>query len=186
MKRGITPLLAWVLLFAFAVAIGVFIIGWVNGWLPGVQIQAKPDLYCDDVQITFQEYCRDSSGDTSLFVNVSNKGYFTVTRFTIQRTNSPGTIGSCLDLLTLPGLEPGSEVTLEIPIKGNMTGQVDERLANPYMKDCDVVRTESSADTSINFTKLSLIPWIDKDEETFPCIDKKITLNNVNLLNTLC
>ena len=182
MKRGITPLLAWVLLFGFAVAIGVFITGWIGGWLPGIQIEAKPDLYCDDVQITFQDYCRDTGGGP-LKVNVSNKGYFSVTRFTIQRTTT--TLGSCLELLT-PVLGPGNITQVEIPIKGNMTGQVDEALSNPYMKDCSVVRAESSPDSSINFTKISVIPWINKDDEIFPCVNKKITLNNINLLNTLC
>ena len=185
-KRGITPLIAWVLLFGFAVAAGAFIYGWVGDWLPGIQLQAKPELYCDDVQISFENSCRllDGAESKNLNLTINNKGSFTITRLTVQRT--AGATGSCLQLIEItPSDQPKS---FEVPFNTTLTSLVNLSDPNqaPYMKDCVVAAGQATTNPSLNFTEISIIPWISKDSETFPCVDKKITLNNIDLLNRIC
>jgi len=183
-KRGITPLIAWVLLFGFAVAAGAFIYGWVGNWLPGIEIQAKPELYCDDVQISFEDYCRIQPGDKNLNLTFSNKGSYTITRLTVQRT--AGSTGSCLQLIEVKPSD--TQKSIEIPFNVSLTSSINLSDPNqsPYMKDCTKAANDATTDPNINFTEVSLVPWISKDGETFPCVNKKITLNNIDLLNTIC
>ena len=79
-KRGISPLIAWMLLISISVAIGFFVINWAIENMP----EPKPDFnYCEDVSLSFRvpEY---TTGDPPTFkVTLINNGYFTIDKISL-------------------------------------------------------------------------------------------------------
>src|SRR3990170_4922719 len=82
-KKGLTPLLSWVLVIGFAVALGAFVSGWAIDLIKDLNFRDDPGLYCDNAQLSLT-VCKNPDMKT-MNVTVYNKGLYNVTRLTLNR-----------------------------------------------------------------------------------------------------
>src|SRR3989338_1478443 len=117
MKRGISPLLSFILILLFIMAIFAFLFPWFTAFTrqlgkQGEETGNRP-LYCDGISLSINNWTRNRD---SLYANltIENKGRFEIERFTITRETSYQSIASCLLLNT--NLEPNNNKEISIPI----------------------------------------------------------------------
>jgi flagellin-like protein len=93
-RRGVSPLIATVLLIAFSVALGAVVMNWGRGFISdrtsevdsatGVQMQCSVDIDVDFVVISgVKKVCYDSTSDEVRLI-VENKGVVNITGVRIQ------------------------------------------------------------------------------------------------------
>ena len=120
MKKGISPLIAAVLLVAFTVAIATLIMGWFSSFTRSttstISNKTTQSVGCANAQISIDEvYVKPSSliNETTTTVIVRNSGYITVGLTSLQVYNSTGQNFS-QGFNAASSLLPGSLVTYNI------------------------------------------------------------------------
>ena len=180
MKRGISPLISWVLIVALAVAIGAVVVPTLieraNEW------RFDPPLeYCEDVAISLKGVCKESDG--VLHFNLSNNGDFTIRKVTIGRVTNLTSEQWCAysDLSPYFPLNPG--LVIEIPFSLNKNYTFD--ITNESFVGCSDLSIVNSVAGAV---KLEIVPWIkpEPDGEVFHCINQKIIWDDSITLNTNC
>ena len=158
-KKGVSPLIAWVLIIGLSVSIGFLVINWAMQTVP----EPEPELsFCDDVNL----FLIDSYVDGDEFVfDITNNGLFTITMWSFGVTQvHSGSTGWCnyLDSELPPG--ENNNMILSFPIKDYPT------------PDCD---DATGPESEIDPKEIILIPWITPigEEESVNCNDKKIIIN---------
>jgi hypothetical protein len=171
MKKGISPLISWVLLVAMSIAIGSIVYFWAINLGHNIKIGNPQDLYCDNTQLKALGVCRDQN---LLVMNLSNTGSYNITSITFYKDTESTVPGSCIVLLE-PSLKPGTSILYKINIDTNFSSDnFDQCEQNP-------IRNPSNT----NVTEFSAIPWVYQDNKNTDCPDSKIVLNKLDT-NTLC
>ncbi len=183
MKRGISPLLSWVLIIAFAIAMAMLVIPFIIDQVKNINFDnCDSDYYCDDVSISLKSVCRDNSGVLKL--SVTNKGDFSIRQISFGRATNTSSLQSCVyteDSSYLP-IKPGE--TKEIVLSLDAAFFLD--VTNESLTSC--VDTPSAGSTT-GATKITITPWISPDpecENSQLCEDRKIILDDSISLNTNC
>lgn len=87
MKKGISDLVAWVLLIGFAVSLGVFVTRWslqqAEKSTSGVEEMIMGDVQCNDVAI-YGVCEKNANGANTGYVIITNKGTLTITLTTYE------------------------------------------------------------------------------------------------------
>ena len=164
--KGVSPLLAWVLIIGLSVSMGFLVINWAMEVIP----EPEPNFsFCDDVNLFLIDY---SIGEDNLLTfNLKNTGLFTITKWSfslIEAGNVPGARW-CEETRSGWNLAPGEEKSVTIYM-GNYIGSL-----------CDSFEPFMDADGVIEITpplEVVLTPWISpiSPEEKINCNDKKIKI----------
>jgi hypothetical protein len=171
MKKGISPLISWVLLVAMSIAIGSIVYMWAINLGHNINVENPQDLYCDNTHLKALGVCRDQN---LLLMNLSNTGSYNITSITFYKDTESTVPGSCIVLLE-PALKPGTIISYTI--------NVDKEFSNESFDQCE--ENPISIPSSTNVTELSVIPWVYQDNKNTDCPDSKIILNKIDT-NTLC
>jgi len=180
MKRGISPLISWVLIISFAIAIGLVIIpaliNQIKDWNP------DPDIdYCNDVTLSFSNACRDADG--VLHLNVTNNGDFSIKKITLGRTTNVTAKQWCVysEISSYMPLVPGNKIELKLSL--------DETFGYNITSTSPPECLDSASPGSLTqAVSVDLIPWIkpDPEMEILQCNNRKLILDNSIILNTNC
>lgn len=82
-KRGISPIVGYVLLITIGISLGAFVYSWMRSNIP------RESLKCpDSVSITLESYTYDCNKNHFNF-SIKNNGLFSVAGYIIRATNSP-------------------------------------------------------------------------------------------------
>lgn len=178
MRKGVSPLLAWVLLVAFALTMGAFIMNWATKQVKQFDPSKDADLYCPEVDFAVSDVCLTDIDGPLQFI-VTNTGSYTITRLTVARETSIDKLGSCY-FLNLgdpldPGIKPGEDDDLELKLGGTLISGYNQ--AN----DCDGLIDPTGP--GVTFTSVEIVPWIEVNDQSIVCSDNKKELNSALFSN---
>jgi hypothetical protein len=162
-KKGVSPLIAWVLIIGLSVSMGFLVINWAKDVIP----EPEPDLsFCDDVNLMLISYTSDHN---EFVFNIMNNGLFTIKKwsFGVTKTHAGPTNQWCDKLDTFSetvSLIPGDSTELIF-----MMGEFPTRLCE------DRIDWEGGV---VNPEEVVLVPWIIpiEGEDSINCNDRKITI----------
>ncbi len=126
-RRGMSPLIATVLLMAFAVALGGMVMNWSGDFGGG---QAALD--CKEVTFDILQFCHD---DAAINVNIRNTGDILISSVVLN-IDTPGT-GLFVVKLQESRLSKGSNLRAKIPFivddqaSVSLVGNIDDAVACP-------------------------------------------------------
>ncbi len=174
MKRGISPLLGWVLLVGFAVSMGALILMWSTDLIGELSLgdSQKIDIYCENVGLDIENMCLDKLNDM-IKIDLANNGGRNIKALTFSKETSGLPTSYCVKLL-----DDVSDP--EIIIVGEnyiFKISLDEKFEENVM--CDFV--SSGFDAEDDLYMISLVPWIDVDGVLQACTDKEVKLEDHNL-----
>ena len=87
--KGVSPLIAWVLLVGFSVTAGLLVTKWVIDEFSDFELPADQESYCNDVQIKLEDVCILSTAyNDTIRINLTNEGFFTVKRLNLGRATT--------------------------------------------------------------------------------------------------
>jgi flagellin-like protein len=180
MKKGISPLIGWVLLIGFVVTAGMLVTQWAIQQFSDIELPEDEDTYCDSVELDVSNYCIDSTSYL-LQIDYENKGSFTIDRLTIGRRTSQFAEKWCTELnLAIPPDQQIYTIPVTVGSKNINYNSIGET-------DCANLQQDTPIDDTNNkLYEVEIIPWLILEEEAFPCNKKSIILNNEILLNTQC
>nr|MBA4404846.1 hypothetical protein [Nanoarchaeum sp.] len=177
-KRGLSPLISWILIIAFSVAMAMLIIPAmidnIKGNLPKSNIE-----YCNDVRVSLTDAnstWRTSTNNASLHVSVKNDGSFTVQKFTIGRETTTNSQQWCE--YSNVSLAPGNSGELSLDIDTNYYFDVSK---NSFTQ-CE---TSSSSSTETMVVGLELVPWITVEGESINCDNQRVVIKDTIGLNRI-
>ncbi len=186
-KRGISPLISWVLIIGFAVAAGILITQWTIKLIDDTQFPEDKEAYCNDVQMEITNACINNGGD-NITVTVLNEGSFSIKRVGFGRQTSAFSKEWCLMLLKeaqlgSPIIKPGASGDILFMAGSNNSNY------NPLGDtNCQDLLGGLNLGTSgvHNLIEIEIVPWIKPGEEAFQCAEKGIILNTSDGINNDC
>lgn len=178
-KRGISPLIAWVLLIGFSITAGLLVTRWAIDEFSNVSFPEDTDVYCDNLQLDIDEVCIDNPNNNSVRLNLSNEGSFTIKKLSIGRATTSYPMEFCT-LLNL-NLAPNNVIVTSF-----LAGSDNSLYSNIRETDCSILSGNDLFNSTHNLTKIEITPWIEIEDNDFHCIEKGITLNNILELNKFC
>jgi len=186
MKKGISPLISWVLLIGFGVAMALFISNWIIDQVSNTDINEDTSIYCDQVDLRIDSVCLPSN--TEVRLDLSNDGVYSIRRLTFERTTTDLAKGTCISLLQSSIIEPGAVALGMLFTVTAETGSGIGQYSNVKDVECNTLNpTGPVLDTDHLLTEIRIVPWIKIGEDTFACSEKEIVLNNLDYdLNTDC
>ena len=180
MKRGISPLISWVLIVAMVVALGAVVVPTMIEWAKEWKFD-PPLEHCEDVAISLKGVCKDSDG--VLYVNLSNNGDFSIQKITVGRVTNLTSEQWCAysELDSYLPLSPG--LVIEIPFSLNKNYTFD--VTNESFVGCSDLGIVNSVAGAV---KLEVVPWIkpEPDMDILLCSDQRIVWDDSIILNTNC
>jgi len=160
MKKGVSPLIAWVLLIGFTVGVGIlvsnFVIKQTEKFKPGELVEGG--LFCDSVAFSADSYCRDNLPNNPdpnwgiLQLTIKNRGAFSINKIAYNLNDVRGAISDSV----LSNVQPSG--TTEISI---------------VVKDDNIVTDNSN---NMKIKKLVLTPLIIEEEKEVSCSEKKFIM----------
>ena len=180
MKRGISPLVSWVLIIGFSVTAGILITQWAISIAKNVEIPEDPETYCQEVQLDYVSSCLE--GDT-VKITLVNNGAFSVKRLGLGRVTTDYGKEWCIDLLdSFTIIAPGEEK--EIILKAGSPNSDYNPLGDT---DCDSLTGGSNfISGTFDLLELEIVPWIKPGEVAIQCSEKGIILNTPEDLSNYC
>lgn len=177
-KRGVSPLVAWVLLISFAIAMGLLVTKWVVDNVKNVEFEPNKDVYCNDVAGYISDVCKVTTGQNAnkIQVTLKNTGNFKITRISLGRETTHKPEEWCLKL-NAQNFNPQSDYVYYLTI-GKMTGNIIGNESTVY-QNCDTVIENINQDERM--TSIAMVPWISIEDKATSCIDKKVELDNLNV-----
>lgn len=185
MKRGVSPLIAWVLLVGFAVVMGAFIFTWTRGTLTDLRIgeSQEKELYCEGVSFSIDYVCKDVDEPDKLHAKINNKGNYAITAMTISLDfNDDQPQGYCYrsfsDLMSsfeVGGVSYTYEMGLPLVYLDTLLVGVDDQ-QGLTSTDC----TDGTDYDNKDLAYLGLVPWITIEEESFPCTNKQVIIDGTD------
>lgn len=176
MKRGISPLLSFILIILLIMTVFAFLFPWFTAFTrqlgrQGEETGNRP-LYCDGVSLSVDNFTRNRE---SLYANltIDNKGRFEIERFTITRETSYRPISSCL--LLNANLAPNNKDEILVPLFAAFDLQSSL---------CPVEQVVSEV-PCVFIKKIDLVPWINVNGIDISCVDKILEID-VSKLNAIC
>ena len=175
-KKGVSPLIAWVLLIGLSIAIGVAVITWAIDVIP----EPEADIaYCDDVSLSFVDYefVDDGTEFQDIEFHLINTGYFSIDMmsfgFSYFEDVPPESWCDLLVQTTPEGdsFEPNEDTRYDL----NDPGDDDPFVVSlvPFNPDCG----NANGDYLQNYEgvrSVTIVPWINVDGATLNCNDRKI------------
>lgn len=172
MKKGISPLISYILIVTLSVSIGFLVINALTGEIDKIEIDSGIE-YCDDVSISVDGVCINS---TVISVNVTSTGSFSVHKFSFGRITNVSSLQWCDTILANP-LNFGIETPYEINLNENYNVAVDEAT-----KEC--MDSSYATPGSPDVAEIRVMPWIKPVGELISCKDKEIIIKED--LNGVC
>lgn len=165
MKKAISPLIGWILLIGFSVAMAAFISNWVIQQTKETFQPEKflEDISCDGVSFSITKICKreprtcdrqppgDYTGIKLEGIELINKGAYTIRNITIMPLYGI----TISDVDNLGDLKPGDPPSHLTP------------------PDVDNICIKLNAKNEIK-----LIPVIEKEDKVYYCTDNAVILNN--------
>ncbi len=169
-KKAVSPLISWILLVAFVIAIGAFIINWSVNFTKLIDPEKgnREDIYCDNVQLAVLNSCRIDN--KHVLLNLSNKGVYNISILTLTRDVEQLPIGSCL--LLDKNIAPKS--TSKSP-NFEYTFNIGTNLSSGALDECDSAIPINTNPGNVN--QLTIVPWIIINNDKIACNDRKISVN---------
>ena len=206
MGRGVSPLIAWVLLVGFAIVMGAFIFSWATGTLEMLNIgeSQELDLYCDNVGLEIESVCVDGLVDNAIVhAVVTNNGNYNIKKMTVSFSmggrGSIRGLGFCYKDIKFPDhfggdIEVGDTVNTKgqgylVEIQNMLIGVTNPDLNDykTWSKECGYpdpgaitpYDNDFPALTANYINYLAIVPWVDPtgSGESFPCSNKKIVVD---------
>jgi len=180
-QRGVSPIISWVLLIGFTIAMGAFITTWAIEQAKNVPLEPDEQSHCDEVRIKVDNVCYDINTQ-KIKSNLTNQGYFEIVVATFGREAANLSESWCVELnlntVTI-GTGPNQKFYYEQFVNGiflfNQTAQNVTGLGQ--LTECN---TLNGGDVG-PVTKFSMIPWIKIEDKFIPCQDRKIEIAPVPL-----
>ncbi len=177
MRKGISPLLAWVLLVAFALVMGAFVMNWATNQVKQFDPSKDAELYFPDVDFSVSGVCMEAT-NVALDFNITNTGSYTIDRLTIARKTNFDALGSCYILNpTGDGIQPGENKRFDLKLRGTL---ISEELNQVRL--CSALE---NGDISTNLISVEVVPWIKINNQSIVCSDSKKELN-ADLFINIC
>jgi len=197
-KRGISPLLAYILLFGFAVAMAVTVMNWAKTQAGNFDPSGGTgEIYCDGIDLKIVNIDRYYG---YLNITLKNGGVYRIGRLTVQRSVRNYTvpsedIGSCVILNTdssnigfgeMGDLMPGNNYKFSLSLGGELTQTIGDNLCsmNPGKDDnkcgdckCPAYPKGSLGDDEVLVEWIAIVPWVEIEDSIFSCSEKKISLD---------
>lgn len=184
MKKAISVLLSWVLIIGFAVAMSAIIFTWAIPFVTKVSNNLdnsnKADVYCGSTAIKIQDICRRLD-NSSITIKLENTGSYNIKRLTIARETTRSSLQSCyLYDLGLTPITPGITFSSDLAMLASFTDQK----GNPL--DCIKADPNQQFGLGDYVTDIEIVPWINVEDKDVPCVDKRVTAKDINILNHWC
>ncbi len=169
MKKGISPLIAWILLVGFVVMMGAFITNWSIQYIRNLPIgeAQEKEIYCSNVQLDIPVFCKYNNNST-LRLDIKNKGNYNITRLVIHRETTNQSLDYCFILNQ--DISPTSISDYHLNLGAITSGQ-----------GCNLIGEESS-----DIIEVSIVPAISIKGVEYTCSEKKISLTDYSALNRIC
>ena len=154
-KKGVSPLIAWVLLIGLSVSIGFLIINWAVQNIP----EPEPELsFCDDVSLFLVSSSNEDLGQISF--DVVNNGLFNITKFSFG-VIKPEEYENAQCIYSAE-VAPGTELSLQIGLE----------------TEYDDLNCPAEGDGIGRAGEVYLIPWIRpiEGEDAINCNGKKLII----------
>jgi hypothetical protein len=174
MKRGISPLISYILIVTLSVSIGFLVINALTNEISKIEIDSGIE-YCEDVSISVDGFCVNS--DNIIIVNVTSTGAFSVHKFSFGRITDVAALQWC-DATFEPPLDFGIETQYEINLEQNYNVAVNESTMECMSSSYLSGTSESSV------AEIRVMPWIKPEGELISCKDKEIIITED--LNEVC
>lgn len=114
-KKAISPLISWVLLVGFTIAMAALVTNWVIDQTKKFNpedVVGGSKIYCQDVVLNIEEVSCRGSCENTLYLKLKNKGKFTITKIKGMGIGiGPNSISGFPSGGLVPGGEP-IEITL--------------------------------------------------------------------------
>ena len=180
-KKGVSPLVSWVLIVAFSVTMAFIII---PAMIDNIKNNVpEPDIkYCDDVRISVERVDKMIGGG-SLLIELSNEGSFSIQKLTVGRITLDRGLQWCeyndFDSATNGEnpLTPGDSKIIFVEMDRGYSSDIT--LENFVL--CGINPISAGDD---DFVSIELIPWIKVEDELINCVDKKIVIDDPTVLNS--
>jgi hypothetical protein len=189
MKKGISPLIGWVLIIGFSVSAGLLITTWAIDQFKDLELPNNWEAYCDQVDLRLSDAGTglEILNNQEIRLNLTNEGAFSIKRLSLGRTTTKFTLAWCEQLLGGSEITPNSEQFVTFIVTANNTIEY----SNVDNVDCSGLNARPQEDldpltlpwATHNLTHVQITPWITIDDKTFACAEKGIILNNESLLN---
>jgi len=180
MKRGISPLIGWVVLVGFAVAAGLLVTQWAIQQFQDIDLPDDKEGYCDSVEIELDSICLKNNGH-EVDLTIKNEGAFTITIATFGRQIPEDAKSWCIDLLN-PDITPD---TISGPLTYEITansGDYEHMYATQPCEGLSQGQDENGAAVTVelgmDIVTIEFVPWINIEGDDFACYDKRIILNS--------
>lgn len=204
MERGVSPLIAWVLLVGFAVVMGAFIFSWATQTIKNLNIGESQEfeVYCENVELRINSVCVYVSGEKYIYPNFTNAGNYDITKLTVTLENKKSAsefrpLGSCLildeDVASFNnqgrpsyGFQVGKDFSFSEASGGSgltfisldtiRSGESDG-VGGVYDKvTCSYQGYSGRYDFDLSY--FAVTPWVKVDkEESFPCNNKEVIID---------
>ena len=177
MKRGISPLLSFILVLLLAVAIYVLLFPWFKSITMNLgedtEGASQRPLHCDNILLSVDNVYRQPDSIVAT-IGVKNSGTFKIERFTVTRQTSYQPESSCMMLNA--DLNPNIIKNFDIPIftPFNLPSSL-----------CPIPTVPAGSIPCIYINKINLVPWINIDGVDISCVDKLLEID-VAKLNKAC
>ncbi|MBT4630787.1 hypothetical protein HOC06_01010 [Candidatus Woesearchaeota archaeon] len=173
MKRGISPLVSWVLLIGFSVAAGILITQWAISIAQNVEFPEDKETYCNEVQLDVESICL-YDGEDKAHITLKNNGAFTIKRIGFGRETTLWGKEWCIYLIpSVEWITPGG--TQEIIFEAGSSNDEYNPLGDT---DCNGLTGGTNfIPGTYDLLELEIIPWIKPGEEAIQCFEKGILLN---------
>ena len=163
MKRGISPLISYILIITLSVSIGFLVINALTSEVDKFEIDPMVG-YCDDVRISVEGVCLNGS---MIKVNVTSTGSFSVHKFSFGRVTNVSALQWCDVNLSASPLDFGIETIYGISRGADFNVAVDEST-----KACDYSYPLSTA----GIAEIRVMPWIKPEGELISCKNKEVII----------
>ena len=173
MKRGISPLISFLLIVTLSVSIGFLVIDALISEVEKVDI--SPDVeYCNDVSISVEGVCVNSG--SIVVINVTSNGAFSVHKFSLGRMTNVSSLQWC-DFTTSSyyPLNFDEMRSYEVSLKQDYTVAVNEST-----QECIFAGIPSGTpDRAV--AEIRVVAWIKPEGELISCKSKEIIITeNLN------
>ncbi|MEK6974068.1 MAG: hypothetical protein AABW41_02425 [Nanoarchaeota archaeon] len=176
MKKGIAPLISWILIVAMVIATGAFVFYWTTNYIKKINPQEgiNEDLYCNSVNLKILSSCRRDDHNM-LYLNIFNKGSYSLEKLTFFRDTEKNPAASCIQFLPA-FLEPGKNFELEF--------NINDTINTDSLQECPTVNLNKNPEIPYA-EEVAITPWINIEGKSIACNDRKVKVDNY-LLNTPC
>ncbi len=181
MKRGISPLISWILIISFSIAIAMLVIPVFVDQAETISEHFFSENsnnvdYCNDVSVSIEQVCKRNG---RLEMKIDNNGDYSLYKLTVGRVTNISALQWCEydNISVIPS--DGEDFYLNLDADYSLSADMDS------LFDCN--ESEGSGSTT-SAVKLEIIPWIKPDPEgdLIFCENRKLVIDDFSFLNNAC